>query len=130
MNRKKSSYETRNKRLVRIVCFIMAALMILGSMFMLFQMLIFAVSAASPLDTAQDDITIRVGLMYGDGVTVGFETTAPNGFEIGVQNMTDGGYPYHPFWNLSNTKVSVTADANLSKSSAHERFENFDFGYF
>ena len=118
MNRKKSSYETRNKRLVRIVCFIMAALMILGSMFMLFQMLIFAVSAASPLDTAQDDITIRVGLMYGDGVTVGFETTAPNGFEIGVQNMTDGGYPYHPFWNLSNTKVSVTADANLSKTDS------------
>lgn len=118
MNRKKSSYESRRKRLVRIVCFVMAALMVLGSMYMLFNMLIFAVSAASPVNGSTDDITLRVGLMYGDGVTVGFETTTPNGYEIGVQNITDGGYPYHPFWNISNTKVSVTADANLSKTDS------------
>ena len=45
MNRKKSSYEPRSKQLVRILCLIMAALMVLGSMYMLFNMLIFAVSA-------------------------------------------------------------------------------------
>ena len=118
MNRKKSSYETRRKRLVRIVCIIMAALMLLGSMYMLINMLLFAVSAASPVGGVLEDITLRVGLMYGDGVTVGFETTTPNGYEIGVQNVTDGGYPYHPFWNIPNTKVSVTADANLSKADS------------
>ena len=118
MNRKKSSYESRRKRLVRIVCFVMAALMVLGSMYMLINMLIFSVFAASPAGNAVDDITLRVGLMYGDGVTVGFETTTPNGYEIGVQNVTDGGYPYHPFWNIPNTKVSVTADANLSKKDS------------
>ena len=118
MNRKKSSYGTGHKRFVRIVCLFLAALMVLGSMYMLFSMLLFAVSAASPTGTEQDDISLRVGLMYGDGVTVGFETTTPNGFEIGVQNITDGGYPYHPFWSLPNTKVSVTADANLSKKDS------------
>lgn len=118
MSRKTSSFEAKRKRSVRILCLILAGLMVLGSMYMLISMLIFAVSATSPFDEETDDITVRVGLMYGDGVTVGFETTAPNGYEIGVQNITDGGYPYHPFWNLPNTKVSVTADANLSKKDS------------
>ena len=118
MSHKHTSYEARRKRLVRIVCFVLAALMVLGSMYMLINMLIFSVSAASPIGAEQDDLTLRVGLMYGEGVTVGFETTVPNGYEVGVQNITDGGYPYRPFWNIPNTKVSVTADANLSKQDS------------
>lgn len=115
MNRKPSSYETRRKRMVRILCLVLAALMVVGSLYTLIYMLIIAASAAEP---AEDDITLRVGLMYGDGVTVGFETTTPAGFEVGVQPITDGIYEYRPFWQLPNTKVSVTADANLTKQDS------------
>ena len=115
MNRKKSTYEERRKRIVRILCFVLAALMVVGSLYTLIYMLIVAASAADP---SKDDITLRVGLMYGDGVTVGFETTTPAGYEIGVQPLTDGTYQYRPFWTIPTKKVSVTADDNLSKKDS------------
>lgn len=122
MNRKKSSYEERRKRAVRIVCLVLAALMVVGSLYTLIYMLVVAASAADP---AKDDITLRVGLMYGDGVTVGFETTTPAGYEIGVQPLTDGTYQYHPFWTIPTKKVSVTADANLSKKDSTYSITNY-----
>ena len=72
MNRKKPSYESRRKRLVRIVCFIMAALMVLGSMYMLFNMLIFAVSAASPINDSADDINRSMVYIFFLNYLLGF----------------------------------------------------------
>ena len=122
MNRKKSTYEERRKRIVRILCFVLAALMVVGSLYTLIYMLIVAASAADP---SKDDITLRVGLMYGDGVTVGFETTTPAGYEIGVQPLTDGTYQYRPFWTIPKKKVSVTADDNLSKKDSTYSITNY-----
>lgn len=62
-----------------------------------------------------DDKLIRVGLMYGTNVTVGFETVADFGFGINrVERLGD--LTHELLWELSETKVSCTVDSNLSKS--------------
>ncbi len=62
-----------------------------------------------------DDRLVRVGLMYGSNVTVGFETTAPYGFVINKVNRT-GDLSSEPLWEIELTKVSCTVDSNLSKT--------------
>ena len=63
-----------------------------------------------------DDRLVRVGLMYGSNVTVGFETTAPYGFVINKVNRT-GDLSSEPLWEIDElTKVSCIVDSNLSKT--------------
>lgn len=59
------------------------------------------------------DILIAVGLMYADGVTVGFETRAENGFMAGA---LDENRHFTPLHTIDIDCVSVTCDANLSKN--------------
>ncbi len=61
-----------------------------------------------------DDKLIRVGLMYGTSVTVGFEVDTTYGFYINKVNRT-GDLSSEPIWDIDLTKVSCTVDHNLSK---------------
>ncbi len=63
-----------------------------------------------------DDKLIRVGLMYGSNVTVGFETDSDFGFGINLVNRLDD-LTNELLWELPDTKVSCTVDANLAKSA-------------
>ncbi len=67
------------------------------------------------IEPADDDKLIRVGLMYGTGVTQGFEVTTPYGFCVNKVNRTDD-LTSEPIWELDITKISCTVDHNLSKS--------------
>lgn len=67
-------------------------------------------------DPDADDKLIRVGLMYGSNVTVGFETDAEYGFFINKVNRT-GDLTHEKLFETDITKVSCTVDANLSKSA-------------
>ncbi len=68
-----------------------------------------------PAEILPDDRLVRVGLMYGSNVTVGFETTSPYGFVINKVNRT-GDLSSEPLWEIDLTKVSCTVDSNLSKT--------------
>ncbi len=113
LNHKKSSHEARRKLAARIMAGVLAFLMIAGTAYYMIYMI--AISAAEPTQNLKEDLNIRIGLMYGDGVTVGFETEAPAGYTVGVQPLRDDVFEYMPFWNIPDTTVSVTADANLTK---------------
>ncbi len=63
-----------------------------------------------------EDKLIRVGLMYGTGVTVGFEVDTSYGFYINKVNRT-GDLTSEPIWDIDITKVSCTVDHNLAKSA-------------
>lgn len=63
-----------------------------------------------------DDKLIRVGLMYGTNVTVGFEVTTEYGFGVNLVNRT-GDLTAEPLWELDITKISCTVDGNLSKNA-------------
>ena len=69
----------------------------------------------TPAEILPDDRLIRVGLMYGSNITVGFETVASYGFVINKVNRT-GDLTSEPIWEIDLTKVSCTVDSNLSKT--------------
>ncbi|MBR5445949.1 MAG: SpoIID/LytB domain-containing protein [Clostridia bacterium] len=122
-NRKRTR-EERKKLMVRIVALLMAILMVAGAAYYTIYMLSVAASAADVHETEivdtssltnSGDVPVRVGLTYGDSVTVGFEVTSEAGFVVGITE-TDGSCRFTPLWDLPYTRVSAVADGNLSKN--------------
>ncbi|MBE6569215.1 MAG: SpoIID/LytB domain-containing protein [Ruminococcaceae bacterium] len=124
-NKPRRTREDRKKLFVRIMALLLAILMVGGMAYYTIYLLATTISADSeitetiPVDTsslsADEDVLVRVGLTYGSNITVGFETTTTNGYIVGITDArTDN---FIPIWELNNTKVAVTTDANLSKSN-------------
>lgn len=65
---------------------------------------------------SDNDKLIRVALMYGSNVTVGFEVDTDFGFQVNAVDRL-GDLTNEPLWELDITKISCTVDANLSKSA-------------
>ncbi|MBR4959714.1 MAG: SpoIID/LytB domain-containing protein [Clostridia bacterium] len=110
--------------MVRILALLMAILMVAGAAYYTIYMLSTAVSAADVqqteiVDTSSltnsGDVPVRVGLMYGENITVGFEVTSECGFTVGI---TDDGTDcrFTPLWELPYTRISAVVDGNLSKN--------------
>ena len=109
-NKVKKKKVDKTKLFTRILAFVLCALMVLGSLVIILQSRLFA----SALESTVDAQTVRIGLMYGDDVTVGFETSTPNGFSFGcVLN----GSSFLPLYSISDSKISVTCDSNLAKTN-------------
>lgn len=113
--------QTKKKLFIRIAAWVLAALMLGGTVFAAIYSAILSSSAAdynsySFSSDQKNHKYIACGLMYGNGVTVGFETTTTNGFVIGSANISDI-RSYEAFWSTPVTKVSITSDANLSKTA-------------
>lgn len=119
-----SRAEKKKKLMVRIVASVLAFLMIAGMAYTTIFYLVTAVSAESNVETTMietsslkdsGDVLIRVGLMYGSNLTTGFQTTTEEGFILGIQEP-DGDCEFEEIWELDETKISCTADDNLSKT--------------
>lgn len=98
--------EPRSKILVRILAFILVLLMLGGSLFYVLEFLFLDIYAQS----YDSDLAIRVGLMYGNSVTVGFETKADYGFSLGY---VDSENRFTALTQVTDTALSVTCDYNL-----------------
>lgn len=138
-----SRAEKRKKLTVRIVASILAFLMIAG---MAYTTIFYLVTAVSAEETTEDtividtsslknggDVLISVGLMYGSNLTTGFQTTTEEGYTIGIQNLY-GDREFEEIWDIDETKISCTADDNLSKTYmtyliAEDEYETVIGGY-
>ncbi len=118
--RNSQNRESVKKTIARIIALVLAVLMVGGAAYSLVYMLIVSTSAADtfPGSALAEDINIRIGLMYGDGVTESFTTTTTTGYNIGVQPISDGVFSYTPFWQIQAKEVTVAAAANLIKSGS------------
>ncbi len=129
-NKRKMTREEKNKLASRILAGILALLMIGGAAYYAIYLMAMSAKAQDSntaangtetviMDTSSlsdsGDVPVRVGLSYGDGVTVGFEVSSVNGFTLGITDGETGAF--EEIWNLSTAKVSVTADGNLAKSN-------------
>lgn len=124
--KQKLSREERKKRAVRVLAMILAILMVAGAATYTIMILASAVSAneaveiSTSIDTSSlkdsEDVRVRVGLMYDDNITVGFQTETTNGYTIGLQDLYND-KDFVEIWELDETVLSVTSDANLSKNS-------------
>ena len=91
--------DEKNKLASRILAGILALLMIGGAAYYAIYLMAMSVNAQDTaagtetviMDTSSlsdsGDVPVRVGLSYGDGVTVGFEVSSTDGFTLGI---TDG----------------------------------------
>jgi len=141
-NSKVSRAEKRKKLTVRIIASILAFLMIAGMAYTTIFYLVTAVSAETGTETVMietsslkdsGDVLIRAGLMYGSNLTTGFQTTTEEGYILGIQEP-DGDCDFEEIWELDDTKISCTADANLSKTYmtyliAEDEYETVIGGY-
>lgn len=127
--RKKRTREEKKKLAMRILAMFLAILMVVGAAYYAIYLMTLSVSSASVyaadavqeteiLDTSSlmdsGDVPVRVGLMMGESVTVSFEVTSTAGFTLGITETT-GDCDFTPIWELSETKVAVANDGNLSK---------------
>ncbi|MBQ8509354.1 MAG: SpoIID/LytB domain-containing protein [Clostridia bacterium] len=110
----------------RVLCMVLVILMIVSVMgTLIYNLMLGSLYAAAPdddasvtaIDASADEKRIRVGLMYGTNVTVGFEVTSPYGFGITKVNRLEEDLSDEPLWETEITKVSCVVDANLSKSA-------------
>lgn len=113
---------------MRILAMFLAILMVAGAAYYAIYLMTLSVSSASVyaadvqeteiLDTSSlmdsGDVPVRVGLMMGENVTVSFEVTSTAGFTLGITE-TAGDCDFTPIWELSETKITVANDGNLSK---------------
>ncbi len=121
---RKRTREERKKLVVRIFALLMAILMVAGSAYYAIYLMTLSARAADVVAETEivntsslkdgGDVPVRVGLMTGDGVTVGFEVTVTDGFVVGLTETTEN-CSFTPIWELDNTRLSATVDGNLSK---------------
>ncbi|MBQ8400501.1 MAG: SpoIID/LytB domain-containing protein, partial [Clostridia bacterium] len=121
---RKRTKEEKKKLATRIVALLMAILMVAGAAYYAISLMTMSISASDVIPETEivntsslhdgGDVPVRVGLMYGDGITVGFEVTATAGFVLGITETT-GNYDFTPIWELNEKKLSATTDGNLSK---------------
>ncbi|MBE6538194.1 MAG: SpoIID/LytB domain-containing protein, partial [Ruminococcaceae bacterium] len=119
----------KNKKKVnwtRILCLILAILMVSGAAALGITILVNEATAAYVPFRESDyafssgtdgDTYIAVGLMYGSSITVGFEIKAPYGFVLGSTVITENTRSFEPIYSLDSNIASVTVDSGLSKKS-------------
>ena len=121
---RKRTREERKKLAVRIFALLMAILMVAGSAYYAIYLMTVSAGAADVVAETEvintsslkdgGDVPVRVGLMTGNNVTVGFEVTVTDGFVVGLTE-TAGACSFTPVWELNSTRLSATIDGNLSK---------------
>ncbi len=117
----KGKKEPRSRRVARIVCLILAILMLAGSAYTVIYFLISTVHAADYMGSnevlAQGE-SIRVGLQYGTGAETAFSTKSAFGYVVGIQRLDGDNYPFMPLIRCEESDIAVTADRNLIKTDS------------
>ena len=102
----------------RVLALFLCILMVLGAAAVLIPFLGMKTYGTGYTFTEDGDLSVCIGLMYADGVTVGFETRADHGFTIGyVENTGDNKNQFTQLWVTDHPLVSVTCDYNLAKNN-------------
>lgn len=119
--------DKKRKLFVRIMCWILAIIMILGGATLAISMLLTGSKVAAEqieynlsdydFSSTDGDTYIAVGLMYGSSVTVGFEIKAPYGFVVGKTQIQKDVRSFESVYVIEDTIAAAVLDGNLSKSA-------------
>lgn len=108
-----SKKEKQRKLLTRILCFALALLMVLGSVYYVFAFLIYEASALE--GGTEVNPLITVGITFDEDAEAGWQATSTNGFLLGKAIIADSGRGFEEVWEIRNTSVTVAIDYNLSR---------------
>ena len=127
--KKKRTHAEKQRLVTQIICIVLAALMILGVVMSILPFSAMTAHAADLSDPEQTDsangegidtavkepnpgLLLRIGLMYGTGVTASFAVRAEDGFVIYHVNKTTD--EATPLFETAVDYAAVTQDANLA----------------
>ncbi len=107
---------------VRIVALALAALMLIGSLYIALSLIISSAAAEGTLESyafstsiKNNEFYVAVGIRYGSSVTVSHTFTAPYGFVAGEAYIESGSKrSFTPLFFIDAASVVVACDANLS----------------
>ncbi len=107
---------------VRIVALSLAALLLLGSIYMVFSLVLSSSAAEGSLESyafatsiKNKEFYVAVGIRYGSSVSVSHAFTAPYGFVAGEAYIEKGNTrSFTPLYFIDTASVVVACDANLS----------------
>lgn len=113
---------SKRKKMQRALALFLAILMIISAAGTLIYYLTMSIYAAEPeerlaVNAADDEMKVRIGLMYGSNVTVGFEVDAAGGFGINRVDRKSADLAETRLWELNITKISCVVDSNLAKTA-------------
>ncbi len=124
-NVKKNTKQTKQQKFVRLVCFFLAALMILSCVSVLAYVFGSSWNVAADSGYAFPSNLIAVGLECGKNeVAVGFEVSTTNGFVVNSATIGRDERYVNRIYSLPHNYVYVVNDANLSKHS--DTYTNYD----
>ncbi len=116
---KNSKRESAKKLAMRIVAGIMAALMVIGVIYMA---IAFTIGAnATQLDEykfdtekTSHDFRLAVGIRYGSSAYALHNVTSPNGFVFGEAVITRTEHDFTPLYSIEETDIAAVVDTNLT----------------
>ena len=124
-NQKKTPKETKQQKVVRLVCLFLALLMILSCVSVLAYVFGSSWNVAADTGYGYPNNLIAVGLECGiTEVTVGFGLSTTNGFVVNEAVIGTDDRSVRRIYSLSEEHVYIVNDANLSKSNGS--YKNYD----
>ena len=118
------SRKTRSgqKLWVRVVALALAALMLVGVIYMAIAMILSGSAAEGELESygfecsvEDEEFYVAVGIRYGSSVTVSHSFTAPFGFVVGEAYIEKGmNRSFSPLYFIDSASVVVACDGNLT----------------
>ena len=101
-----------SKLALRIICGLLAALMVLGGLVSIGIMLVDHAHAAE----YPEDLRVHIGLKYASTMQASYTIYSESGFSVVNQNVSDLSMPYTEIFQSSRTQLLVAAAQNLVKT--------------
>lgn len=117
--RKGKKKTDRKKLFIRIIAWLLIIMTVVTTMYTVIYFLIMQVSAA---DT--EDLSVAVGLLYGNSCDVAFTTTTTTGYTVGSETVGKYTKNFEAIWSLPDVpKVTVLGDRNFGKKSTGSYYQ-------
>ncbi len=108
----------RRTLIIRIVCGVLAAMMLLSVLYTLIYF-VFAKESGEENESDLEDVSVAVGLLYGTSVDTAYTVTTTNGFTLGYEVMGKYVKSFSELWSVPDTvKVTVLSERNYAYSSS------------
>lgn len=104
----------KRKLAVRIIAWVLILMTVVTTLYTAIYFIVMGVNAAD-----SEDLSIAVGILYGDDVDVALTASTTNGFTVGAETVEKYKKTFTELWSLPGyKKVTVLCDRNYQKSGS------------
>ncbi len=113
LNKEQKPKLDKRKLAVRIIAWILILMTVVTALYTAIYFIVMSVNAA---ETANKEISVAVGLLYGANADVALTARTPNGFTVGSEVMGKYEKTFKELWSLPGiTRITALCDTNYAK---------------